>query len=166
MLTPSRVQSPAFGALWQSPVLDAHEGLPPRLFASPLYVGRVRIAADGVPRREYSVVYAAATTGYVYAVNARATASLAAGALLWRQRLTAAPCSRGAYGILGTPVIDARRARLYVSVCDQSQGWAIHALDLRSGDVVVGEGIPCDRSAAADDRRCHQRAGQYYRSHH
>ena len=42
-LTPRAVASPRFGLLWESPPLDAAEGSPPRLFASPLYVERVPV---------------------------------------------------------------------------------------------------------------------------
>src|SRR5579862_1006083 len=44
VLTPEAVQGASFGLLWQTPTLDYFEGVPPRLFASPLYVDRVQIS--------------------------------------------------------------------------------------------------------------------------
>ena len=47
VLTPATVASADFGEIWESPRLDAVKGVPPRLFASPLYMHRVWIAGAG-----------------------------------------------------------------------------------------------------------------------
>src|ERR1700733_9566990 len=44
-LTPERVAGGSFGLKWRSPRLDGFEGRPPRLFASPLFLSRVRMKA-------------------------------------------------------------------------------------------------------------------------
>ena len=149
ILTPQAVASAAFGRLWSSPRFDAVGSVPARLFASPLYLDRVPVPGFG-RGTVLSVVYAAATTGYVYAVNAVASRQAAAGAILWHAQLTRAPCGRGALGILATPVIDRQRTRLYVTACDQPQGWSVHALDLGSGRELPG--WPLALSAQAINR--------------
>ena len=138
VLSPTSVAGPDFGLLWESAALDSAGAVPPRLFASPLYVDRIRIAAPNARGRALSVVYAASTTGYLYAINARPSASLPPGTMLWRTQLTQAPCSRGTYGILATPVIDRAARRIYASACDASLAWRIHALDLSDGRELPG----------------------------
>lgn len=135
-LTPARVGSKAFGQLWSTPPLDAFEATPPRLFATPLYVSR--LALPKVAAKPLSVIYAASSTGYVYAINARDHDALPAGTILWRRQLTAQPCRRGSLGILGTPVIDKSTFRIYVSFCDETELWQATALDLRSGEPISG----------------------------
>jgi hypothetical protein len=145
-LTPRTVASPRFGLLWESPPLDAAEGAPPRLFASPLYVERVAIegaAANGA----LAVVYVASTTGYVYAINAFRRGRLAPGTILWRTRLTASPCSRGTQGVLGTPVIDPDARTIFVVACDTAAAWRVHALDLRHGGERTGWPLALDAAA-------------------
>jgi hypothetical protein len=146
-LTPASVSSPAFGQLWESAPLDAANGTPARLFASPLYVDRVAIADPAGTRRVHSVVFAASTTGYVYAINAFRAGAVEPGTVLWRTRLTATPCARATYGILGTPVIDPRRQRIYVTACETDRGWRVHALDLSSGREAQGWPLPIDADA-------------------
>ena len=150
VLTPATVASADFGEIWESPRLDAVKGVPPRLFASPLYMHRVWIAGAGSRGRFRSVVYAAATTGYVYAINASATRDVPPGTILWRRRLTDVPCGRGALSILATPIIDASAGRLYVTACDDHTAWQVHALDL--GDGHEESGWPVELSAAAINR--------------
>ncbi len=146
-LTPARVASGRFGLLWESPPLDAFGGTPPRLFASPLYVDRVRIEGETGVAATRSVVYVASTTGYVYAINAFRGRNLAAGAILWRTRLTEAPCSRGTQGVLGTPAIDPLAHTLYVVACDATRAWRVHALDLRHGRERAGWPLPIEADA-------------------
>lgn len=147
VLTPRAVKSPAFGLLWESAPLPSAVETPPRLFASPLYVERVRIESGAGHPHRHDVVYAASTTGVVAAIAATAAHGVPAGATLWQRRVTEAPCARGTNGILSTPVIDARRARLYVVACDASHAWRVHALELGSGRDVPG--WPMELSADA-----------------
>lgn len=142
MLTPSAVASGRLGLLWQTAPLDPAGDVPPRLFATPLYVHDVAVRAAGSVRRRYDVVYAASSTGYVYAVNARQAGAVAPGTILWRRQLAAQPCMRGTYGIVGTPVIDRRRQRLYVTYCDETALWNAAALDLRTGATLPGWPVP------------------------
>lgn len=146
-LTPESVTSSDFGLLWNSDPLDSFGSTPPRLFATPLYVAHQRIRHGDSAAHEHAIVIAASSTGWVYAINARATATERAGAVLWRRQLTAKPCTRGSFGILGTPVIDLRRQRLYVVSCDDSVLWSAAALDLRSGDMLPGWPVNLDAAA-------------------
>jgi hypothetical protein len=150
VLTPKNVAGPSFHLLWESAPLDSAGAVPPRLFASPLYVERVQIERAATPARALAVVFAASTTGYVYAISAAADGAVAAGTILWRVRLTDAPCSRGTNGILATPVIDLAARRLYVTACDSARAWRVHALDLHSGREL--QGWPLDLAADAINR--------------
>jgi outer membrane protein assembly factor BamB len=146
ILTPRAVASPAFGLLWRSEAFDLHEQIPPRLYATPLYVDKVEFARRG-HRKENPVLYAVASTAYVYAVNAFATSDLPAGAILWRVRLTQKPCSGGTFGSLSTPIIDLERRRLYVTSCDEVKLWRAHALDIRNGEQIDGWPVEINREA-------------------
>src|SRR5918911_5701945 len=123
-LTPASVASPAFGELWSSPVFDSLDldgvSYAPHLYASPLYVDDVLLTGGDFAGHTVSVVVAATSNGYVYAVAA-GSADVAPGTVAWRRQLgTAAvvPHLDGGVpmGILSTPIIDpdARPARLYV----------------------------------------------------
>ena len=150
VLTPQAVASGDFGQIWSSPPLDAHGDLPPRLFATPLYVSRVTLATSDRRGQRHAVVYAATTTGFVYAISARqhgAKAATAPGTILWRHRVTEKPCTRGSHGILSTPVIDLAAQRLYVVFCDELQLWQATALDLRSGATLPGWPLRLDDTA-------------------
>ena len=148
-LTPRAVASPRFGLLWESPPLDAAEGSPPRLFASPLYVERVPVRG-ATATGTLAVVYVASTTGYVYAINAFQRGRLAPGTILWRTRLAESPCSRGTQGVLSTPVIDPAARTIFVVACDTTRAWHVHALDLRDGG--ERDGWPLMLDAAAINR--------------
>ena len=50
VLTPASVASAAFGLRWQTPILDYAEGVPPRVFATPLYVSGIELPR--VPSRD------------------------------------------------------------------------------------------------------------------
>jgi outer membrane protein assembly factor BamB len=146
-LTPASVRGGSFGLLWESAPLGNAGSTPPRLFASPLYLEHVRIDAAGGRTRRHDVVFAASTTGFVAAINARAHAGVPAGATLWSRPISAAPCLRGTQGILGTPVIDVGRSRLYVVACEAGLGWQVHALALADGREAPGWPLPLDADA-------------------
>jgi outer membrane protein assembly factor BamB len=137
-LTPASVASSRFGLLWETPQLDSAGAVPPRLFATPLYVHDLEMPGPGAPRARRAVIFAASTTGYAYAIDARPAAGTPPGAILWRRQLTARPCMRGTYGVLGTPVIDRRAQRLYVAYCDETDLWHATALDLGTGEPAAG----------------------------
>jgi hypothetical protein len=69
-LNSGRVADGTFGRLWASAQFDSSDSVPPRLYASPLYLDRMPIAYGKNPSRPFSVVIAATSTGFVYAVNA------------------------------------------------------------------------------------------------
>lgn len=149
-LTPAAVSGRSFGLLWESPVLDAHDGQPARLYASPLYVDRVRFVRGPHAGLVLPVVFAASSNGFVYAINAARHGDLAAGRILWRRQL-APPCRLQPAaldgvptGVLSTPVIDRERGRLYVTSCDPQHRWRAYALDLASGDLVPGWPVTLD----------------------
>ena len=150
LLKPGVVNARDFGLLWESPQLALHEGKPPRLYASPLYLQQLRIS-DGPHRGEtFSAVIAATSNGDVYAINAAKRGDLAAGRILWRKRLGApchlqpAPLDGVPTGILSTPIADPASGRLYVTHCDPQQRWQAYALDLGSGAVLPGWPVRLD----------------------
>jgi cytochrome c553 len=57
------VAGPSFGLLWETPTLDYFEGVPPRLFASPLYVNSVGISAGRPKGDTFPTLYVAAQIG-------------------------------------------------------------------------------------------------------
>src|SRR5919202_3909082 len=73
-LTPASVASPAFGTLWSSPVFDSLDldgvSYAPHLYASPLYIRAGQLTGGEFAGRTASVVVAATSNGYVYAVAA------------------------------------------------------------------------------------------------
>lgn len=151
-LTPTAVTGPSFGLLWESPQLDAFEGAPARLYASPLYVDRVEITAGPHRGESFPVVFAASSNGYVYAINAAHRGDVAAGRILWRRqlappcRLQPAPLDGVPTGVLSTPMIDRARKRLYVTSCDPVKRWQAYALDLGSGEVLPGWPVTLDEA--------------------
>jgi mono/diheme cytochrome c family protein len=153
ILTPAIVAAPGFGLRWQSPPLHADGEAPPRLYATPLYLDRVTLAAGPYRGQRVSLVIAATSNADVYAVNAAPSGDVAPGRILWRARLAApcrlqpAPLDGVATGILGTPVIDRTRGRLYVTACDERQRWQAYALDIASGAVLPGWPLRLDEAA-------------------
>lgn len=156
-LSPANVAGAAFGELWSSPVLDSVEldgvSYPPHLYASPLSVEDVQIAGGAFDGTRASVVVAATTSGFAYAIAARSS-GLAAGTILWRQQLgrpAVVPYLDGGMpmGVLSTPIIDldANPPRVYVVASDAALGWQAFALDLASGDIVTGWPVPIDDDA-------------------
>src|SRR5258708_24284436 len=103
-LSSARVAGGIFGRLWASAQFDSSDGVPPRLYASPLYLDRISIAYGKTPSRPFSVVIAATSTGFVYAVNAFDEAGVAAGTRPCGQQLGAARED----GLYGTPMELAR----------------------------------------------------------
>jgi mono/diheme cytochrome c family protein/type 1 glutamine amidotransferase len=151
-LTPAAVAKPGFGLMWESPPLDAVDGVPARLYASPLYADRVTLSAGPSKGETFSIVFAASSNGYVYAINAARVGDVAAGRILWRTRLAEpcklqpAPLDGVPTGVLSTPVIDIARARLYVTHCDPQQRWQAYALDITSGAVLPGWPVRLDEA--------------------
>jgi outer membrane protein assembly factor BamB len=152
-LTPARVAGPAFGLLWSSPPLGTLElngvSYAPHLYASPLYVDDLLLSSG----RRASIVVAATSNGYVYAVAAR-SAEVEPGTILWRRQLgrpAVVPHLDGGVplGILSTPIIDldVQPARLYVTAADATLGWQVFALDLGSGEGLRGWPVRLDDQA-------------------
>ena len=165
LLAPSNVSAPNFGPLWNSPVLDSvtigSTSYPPHLYATPLYVDGVQITAGPYAGSQFSVVFAATTNNFVYAINAFDTAgppAVPAGAILWSKGL-GIPTNFGldggvAVGILGTPVIDlnATPPILYVAadaITDTARDWKVFALDLGSGNILPGWPLTINDSTLA-----------------
>ncbi len=151
-LTHERVAGPDFGLVWESPPLDYSGEHPPRLYASPLYVDSLKLAVPAHAGRTLSVVFAASSNAFVYAVNAFEADGVPAGTILWRTRLGDAcrlapvPLDGVLTGILSTPVIDPGRRRLYVTSCDPEKRWQAWALDLASGQVLPGWPVMLDEA--------------------
>ncbi len=152
LLTPARVAGGAFGLLWESPQLDADEGEAPRLYASPLYVDRVRIGAGTHKGGTFPALFAATSTGFVYAIAAFSSDAANAGTILWRARL-GTPCRLAprpldaiATGVLSTPVIDLARRRIYVTSCVAGKSWQAFALDIASGALIAGWPVALDET--------------------
>jgi len=151
-LTPQKVAGRSFGRLWESPPLDAIAGEPPRLYASPLYIDRVKISTGAHKGATFPVIFAASNTGFVYAISAFKTGTANPGTILWRTRL-GAPCRLEprpldgvVTGVLATPVIDIARKRLYVTSCEAGKSWQAFALDIGSGAVIAGWPVRLDEA--------------------
>jgi mono/diheme cytochrome c family protein len=147
VLTPTALAGTAFGLLWETPTLDYFESVPPRLFASPLYVDSVRISIGRYQGGIFSTLYVVATTGYIYAISAFESGGTPPGSILWRKQLTGKPCYEGTQGNLSTPVIDLRKRRLYVTSCRNQTQWQAHAVDIRSGKEISGWPVNFDNQA-------------------
>ena len=152
VLTPARVAGPSFGLVWESPPLDAIEGEPPRIYASPLYVDRVKLTAGAHRGGRFPAVFAATNAGFVYAIAAFNVGDVKPGTILWRRglgkpcRLAPRPLDDVATGVLATPAIDVARGRLYVTSCAAGKGWQAFALDIGSGEVLAGWPVPLDEA--------------------
>lgn len=149
-LTPALVASPRFGLLWRSepfaPVTVEGRAFAPHAFASPLYVDDLLLTRPPWAGRRFAVVFAATSSGDIYALNAfDDRCGARAGTVLWRRRLSdpgVAPDLEGGLpvGVLSTPVIDraANPPRLYAASMDARAGWQVFALDLATGDPLAG----------------------------
>jgi len=151
-LTPASVARDDFGLLWESPPLDSVDDQAPRLYASPLYLDRVRITAGQHQAQTFSAVFAASNAGFVYAINAAKAGDVAPGRILWRTRLAPpchlkpAPLDAVPTGALSTPIIDVAKQRLYVTHCDPQHGWQAYALDIGSGQLIDGWPVRLDEA--------------------
>jgi mono/diheme cytochrome c family protein len=146
------VASESFGELWQSPELDWIDGRPPRLYATPLYLGEVDVPAGTFPAGRYGVIFAATSNGFVYAINAVATSAVPAGSILWRTdlvRLTQPTFDGINIGVISTPVIDSVKKILYVTSCASPEAWQVFALDVGSGHIRAGWPVTIDAKALA-----------------
>jgi hypothetical protein len=151
-LTPANVKGGQFGPLWNSAPFDSvsvgGKIYPPRMYASPLYIDGVTLTSGTYAGQHVSMVVAATSNGYLYAVNPFArndAAVIAAGYTFWATKLTnpeIIPSLDGGVplGIMGTPVIDtsASPARVYVASDDATAGWQVFALDITSGRILPG----------------------------
>ena len=154
VLTPAAVGGGSFGLAWSSAQLDG------RAYASPVYADDMTMhgAYEG---SALSVLFAATTNGWVYAVSAFdspcQSGTLAAGSILWRSQLVTpavVPTLDGgvALGTLSTPVLDleASPPTLYVTAMDSAGGgftWKAFALDATRGTLLPGWPVVLDRSA-------------------
>jgi hypothetical protein len=164
-LTPQNVSSQSFGLIWQSPQLDGIAGAPPHIYASPLYMDRIRMTDGPYKDRTLSVVFTATNAGFVYAINASAHRDVPVGTILWKRQL-APPCVHGFIatsdgipaGVMSTPVIDPKTLRLYVTSCTSrkaggsshanefgDQFYEAYALDATSGRLLPGWPVSLDR---------------------
>ncbi len=163
ILTPANVSSGNFGSLWNSQPFDTvtigSTTYAPHLYASPLYVDSVTISSGTFSGKTFSVVFAATSNGFVYAVNAFATAGanpVAAGTILWKTKLgnpaVVSSLDGGVpVGVLATPVIDISRTpgRLYVASADSANGWQVFGLDITSGSILPGWPLNINNSSLA-----------------
>jgi hypothetical protein len=144
VLTPANVSQ--LVPVWNSPQFDSVGGQTPHLYASPLYVDSVTLASGPFSGKTFSVVFAATSNGFVYAVNAFTTSSAQAGTILWKAQMgvpsVPSNLDGGVHvGVLGTPVIDlaATPPRLYVASADAtSASWQVFAFDITRGSVISG----------------------------
>jgi len=148
VLTPANVGSSSFGMLWASPIFDSFSGTVPHMYASPLYVDDVTLTVPDYAGRHFSVVIAATSNSYVYAVNAFDAPSVPAGTILWRRFLgtPGGGVDGSRLGVLGTPAIDltASPPRIYVAsdVSDGGRAWRLYILDLTNGNDVALPNLP------------------------
>ncbi len=150
VLTPNEVSHGTFGELWQSPELDWSDGVPPRLYATPLYLDGVDMTVGHEPAARFSVIYAATSNGFVYAINAFTARQVSAGSILWRTELSriSKPSFDGInIGVMSTPVIDVARKIIYVTSCASAEGWQVFALDVRNGKILPGWPVTIDAGA-------------------
>jgi hypothetical protein len=144
ILTPDSVAN-SFGKLWDSPVFDSFAGTPAHLYASPLYVDSVLVTGDPpYAGLQLSLVIAATSNGFVYAVNAFEAAGIPAGTIVWRRNLGSpgGGVDGSRLGVLGTPAIDlnATPPRIYVAsdVSDGGRAWRLFGLNLTNGSIMAG----------------------------
>lgn len=126
-----------------------------RIFATPLYLDDLTVSTGVLSGASTSVVVAATTNGYVYAIAAVDTALgdgvVPAGTILWRTQLAHpeyVPVDQGTpLGVLSTPILDRSTTppTLYVTSADASDTWRVYALDLSSGAVLAGWPVAIDR---------------------
>ena len=160
-LTPTTMATAHFGLAWESQAFDTatfDRTYAGRMYASPLYADDVAIESGEFQGR-FDVVFAATTSGVVYAVDAFdapcSQGSVSAGTTLWKSvvaRPAIVPGLDGGspLGVLSTPVLDSSAGRLYVAALDASKGppvWKLVALDAASGAVIAGFPVTLDAAA-------------------
>jgi hypothetical protein len=144
---------------------------PARLFASPLYLDDVMLSGGAYSGARASVVLAATTSGWAYAIAATDTASadgaavIGAGTVLWKQSVGTPICvpslDQGTpLGVLGTPVVDlaASPPTEYLAAVNATDAagaagvWQVFALDVGSGSILPGWPVVLDpaRVSAVD----------------
>ena len=108
---------------------------PARLFASPLYMDDLTTTAGPLAGVSTSVLFAATTNDWLYAIAAVDTATptgavVHAGSILWQTRLGTPAYvpsldSGTPLGVLGTPIVNmsTRPPTLYVASIDAAAGW-------------------------------------------
>src|SRR5882724_7182528 len=136
-LTPESVTASRFGMIWESPQLDIVDGKPPRLYASPLYVDKVKLSSGAYKGGAFPVIFAASSNGFIYAINAFRTDSVLPGTILWRTELAhpGGETDGVIFGVLSTPVIDLSKGLIYVTTCSAGWNWLVYALDITSGRI-------------------------------
>jgi hypothetical protein len=160
VLAPAAITAHGMALAWESPELDAAliggTDYAARAYASPLYADDVPMGpCGGAP---LSVVFAATSNGFVYAVNAFAATvnggAIAPGAILWSASLgtpLVVPKLDGGVplGVLSTPFLDMQSTppRLYVAAADAAIGWRVYALDATSGAPLSGWPVTIDDAA-------------------
>src|SRR5258708_4094620 len=163
ILPPANVVSGNFGSLWNSQPFDTvtigSTTYAPHLYASPLYVDSVTMSSGTFSGKTFSVVFAATSNGFVYAVNAFATTGanpVAAGTILWKAKLgnpaVVSSLDGGVpVGVLATPVIDiaSMPGHLYVASADSANGWQVFGLDITSGNILPGWPLNINNSTLA-----------------
>jgi hypothetical protein len=154
-LTPEAVRARGLGIVWESApfesaTLDTGSAIAAHAYASPLYLDDARLSGGEFDGLRTSVLFAATSSGWVYAVNAAATANasgraIAPGVLLWQTRLGNADMPTRnldgvPFGILSTPILDLTTSppRLYVASADATLGWQAFAIDATNGHVLAG----------------------------
>ena len=147
-LTPAAVSGGNFGKLWDSPAFDSAvvggATYAPHMYASPLYIDDLAITSGTGAGQHFSVVIAATSNGFVYAVSAFPVGTVPAGTILWRTTL--GPPSPGPdsvpVGAIATPIADlsASPPRLYVTAdtTSPSRSWRVFAINLGSGAILSG----------------------------
>jgi hypothetical protein len=149
VLTPASVSSPEFGPLWNSPPFDSvtinSQSYAPHLYATPLYLDSVQLSGGAFAGLQCSVIFAATSNGFVYAVNAFNTSGVPAGTILWSRQLGTpgiVPTLDGGMplGVLSTPIIARHLSppRIYVTSMDASVGWQVFAVDITNGQILPG----------------------------
>ena len=162
-LTPQAVAGGAFGLRWNSDIFDAMTDdagtIAAHVYGAPLYLDSVTVMAGPYANTRLSLVFAATTSGYAYAVNAFdvtcGAVHVPAGAIVWRAALGTpirVPLFDGdtthgqmPLGVLGTPVIDRTMSppRMYVVSIDAGV-FRAYALDVGTGMVLPGWPVALD----------------------
>ncbi|MBA3898001.1 MAG: hypothetical protein H0X36_12905, partial [Sphingomonadaceae bacterium] len=140
-LTSASVANGGFGPVWSSPQLDSVDGVPPRMFSTPLVMNSVRMNSSTYRGKTFQVAFVTTTTGYAYAISTAAGGGVAPGTILWKTRLTDAPCNKATTGNYGTGIIDEKTGRFYVTSCNAGSGqnmWSVDALDIHNGQILPG----------------------------